>query len=65
MVMVRLTGKMGVEPILPIRRAITISTMIKLDGDWHGEGVGTCKHTLRKTLLCVILVFSNHTIQCI
>ena len=41
MVTVRLTAKMGVEPILPIRRAVTISTMIKFDGD----GVGTCKHT--------------------
>ena len=34
---VRLTGKMGVEPILPIRRAITISTMIKIDGDGDGH----------------------------
>ena len=39
MVMARLTGKMGSTPILPVRRAATIDTMIKLEGD----GVGTCK----------------------
>ena len=33
MVMGRLTGKMGVEPILPI----TINTMMNLDGD--GDGI--------------------------
>ena len=38
------TGKMGVEPILPV----TISTMLNFDRDWHGDGdgVGTCKQAL-------------------
>ena len=51
MVMVHLTGKMGVEPILPIRLPVTLSTMIKLDGDGHSDGVGTCKHTFRFRLI--------------
>ena len=48
--MVRLTGRMSVEPILPVRRAVIISTMINFDGDgdWHGDGGGTCKHALKE-----------------
>ena len=37
----RLTDRMGTEPILPIKRSISIDTMIYFDGD--GDGSGTCK----------------------
>ena len=36
-----LTRRMGVEPILPIRRPVIIGTIIKLDGN----SVGMCKQT--------------------
>ena len=41
----RLTGRMGREPILPVRQPVTIGTIIKLDGDGDGigDGVGMCK----------------------
>ena len=35
-----LTGKIGVEPILPVRRSVT-KIQGKLDSD--GDGVGMCK----------------------
>ena len=38
----KVTGRMGVEPILPVRLPVTTGTIIKLDGD--GDGVGMCKH---------------------
>ena len=41
----RLTGRMGSRPILPIRRPITIGTIVKLDGD----GDGMCKQALTLT----------------
>ena len=55
--MVRQMARMGVEPILPIRQAIIISPMINFDGDgdWHGDGVGTCKHALRLAMYYVDL----------
>ena len=37
----RLTDRMGTESILPIKRSISIDTMITFDGD--GDGGGTCK----------------------
>ena len=44
-----LTGKMGVEPILPIRWPTTFGKIIKLHndevGDCNGVVVGMCKHT--------------------
>ena len=45
MVMVHLTGRMGTEPILSIKRSVSIDTMINFDsdGDGHGDGDGTCK----------------------
>ena len=36
-------GRMGLEPILPVRCPINIGTIIKFDGD--GNGVGMCKQT--------------------
>ena len=36
---------MGLEPILPVKQSVTISTMLNFDSDWYG--VGTCKQTLR------------------
>ena len=52
MVTVRLKDRMGVEPILPVRRAVIISTMINFDSDsdGHGDGIGTCKHAFRTRL---------------
>ena len=46
---VRLNGKTDVEPILPVRWAVIISTMMNFggDGDGHSDGVCTCKHTLK------------------
>ena len=45
-----LTGRMGSTSILPIRQTVTISTIVKLDGDsdGHGDGVVTCKLTLKR-----------------
>ena len=41
MVTDRLTGRLGTEPILSIKRFVSIDTMINFDGD--GDGDGTCK----------------------
>ena len=38
------TGKMGLEPILPVKQPVT-STMLNFDDDWYR--VGTCEQTLR------------------
>ena len=48
MVVVHLTGRMGTEPILSIKRSISIDAMINFDGDGdrHGDGDGTCKQAL-------------------
>ena len=45
MVMVHVTGRMGAEPILSIKRSISIDTMINFDsdGDGHGDVDGMCK----------------------
>ena len=50
----RLTGRMGLEPILPGKRPVTISIMLNFDGDWHSDddGVGMCKQALT--------LFSSH-----
>ena len=44
MVMVHLMGRMGTEPIPPIKRSVSIDTMINFDGE--GDGDGTCKQAL-------------------
>ena len=46
--MAHLMGKMGMEPILSVRQAVTISIMLTFDGvgDGDGHGVGTCKQAL-------------------
>ena len=48
MVTVRLMGRMGTEPILSIKRSISIGTMLNFDGDGDGdgEGDGTCKQAI-------------------
>ena len=48
MVMVHLTVRMGSLPFLPVKRTVTIGTMLKLDGDGdeHEVGDGTSKQTL-------------------
>ena len=43
------TGRMSLEPILPIKQPITIGTMLNFDGDGHGDGVGMCKQNFRTT----------------
>ena len=50
-----LTGKMGPTPILPVRRAVIIDTMIYLDGDGHGDGDGTCKQPLTDRILKLVI----------
>ena len=35
-----LTGRMGTEPILSIKRSVPIDTMINFDGDSDGDGYG-------------------------
>ena len=50
---------MGPSPILPVKLAVTIDTVLNFEGhcdsDW--DGVGTCKHTIRPvgTFLYAIL----------
>ena len=41
------TVRMGSVPILPVKRTITIGTMLKFNGDGHGhgDGDGMCKQT--------------------
>ena len=36
----------GLEPILPVKQSVAIGTMINLEGDGHGDGVGRCKQSL-------------------
>ena len=64
---------MGQEPILPVRRPITIGTIIKLDGDGvgigdrvemckqtltsDGDGVGTCKQTKQSIIQLFLTSF--------
>ena len=49
MVTVHLMGRMGTEPILSVKRSISIDTMINfdVDGDGHGHGDSRCKQALR------------------
>ena len=58
-----LTGKMGLPPILPIKRPITIGTMINLDGDCDddGDGVGPCKQTLTWSHFSVFVPETSHS----
>ena len=44
----RLTDRMGLEPILPVKVTITIDTMLKLNGPNFGDGlvVGVCEQGL-------------------
>ena len=45
-VMDHLTGRMGTEPILPVKQSVSIDITINFDGDGDGDGDGTCKQTL-------------------
>ena len=53
-----LTGRMGTEPILSIKRPISIDTMLNFDGDGDGHGVGdgASKQALK---VCSYLTFFN------
>ena len=44
----RLTDRMGSEPILSVKRSLSIGTMLNFDSDCdgHGDGDGTCKQAL-------------------
>ena len=52
-----LTGRMGTEPILPVKRTITIGVMLHFDRDGHGHGDrdGTCKLVFMPKLPASIL----------
>ena len=50
MVTVRLMGSMGTEPILSIKRSVSIDTMINFDGDADGDG--TCKQAFTLGPVC-------------
>ena len=56
-----MTGRMGLEPILPVRQPVTISTMLNFDsdGDGIGDGVGMCK----QALICRHLVTYSNSVQ--
>ena len=43
------TDRMGSEPILSVKRSISIDTMLNFDPDCDGQGDsdGTCKQTAR------------------
>ena len=43
-----LTGRMGLEAILPVKLPVTIDTMLNFDGhsDGDGDGAGMCKQAL-------------------
>ena len=43
-----LTGRMGLEAILPVKLPVTIDTMLNFDehSDGDGDGVGMCKQAL-------------------
>ena len=45
---VSLTGRMGVEPISPVKVCVIIDTMLNFEGDFYGRGNGviTCKQTI-------------------
>ena len=47
-----LTGRMGLEAILPVKLPVTIGTILNFDGHSDGDGdrVGMCKQAL--TLPC-------------
>ena len=47
MVTDHLTERMGSLPSLPVKRSISIDTMLNFDGDGHGHGHGdnTCKQS--------------------
>ena len=47
-----LTGRMGMEPILPFKQPVTIDILLNFDGDGQGDGdrVGMCKQPLTEVL---------------
>ena len=46
MVTDHLMQRMGSVPNLPVKRSVSIGTMLNFDGDGHGHGDGTCKQAL-------------------
>ena len=42
-----MAGRMGVQPILPVRVPVIIDTMINFDGGRHGDVM--CKQSFRKS----------------
>ena len=52
MMAVHLTMGMGSEPILSIKRPVSIDTIINIDGDGDGYGYreGACKQALNDTM---------------
>ena len=51
---------MGSVPILPVKRSVSIGTMLKFDGDGDGDEDGTCKRTLSDIITYVWYCHQNH-----
>ena len=41
-----LTDRLGSEPILSIKRTVSIGAILNFDGDFDGHSDGTCKQAL-------------------
>ena len=58
-----LTDRLGSEPILYIKRSISIGTMLNFDGDCdcdrHGDGDGTCKQPFNSSISHSLAVNNN------
>ena len=60
-IVVMVTGRMGLEPILSIKVPVTIGPMLYFnsDCDSDGHGVGTCKHILKEKARPKILILGE------
>ena len=43
-----LMDRMGTEPILSVKRRVSIDTMVNFDGHGDGDGHGKCKQTFNR-----------------
>ena len=58
MVTVHLMGSMGTEPILSVKRSVSIDTMINFDSDADGDG--TCKQAFTPGPACKEFGYYEH-----
>ena len=52
-----LTGRMGMEPILPVKQPVTIDIMLNFDSDGHGDG-SECVNSpldLHRSTMCSVV----------